>query len=145
MLAIVSDYGDIDFSRRSENLFSRFYARLRDNDKQRWRFEHALPWKTGGAATFAAVAGAFFRRSNFGSRVIFSYSRVLAFGFAFLFEKNVSKTCKLDGALIVNRSNCSIITYVRSSVWTIRCGEIQSKDEGKTRRRMNHHIREAKS
>jgi len=31
MLAIVSDYGDIDFSRRSENLFSRFYARLRDN------------------------------------------------------------------------------------------------------------------
>jgi len=39
MLAIVSDYGDIDFSRRSENLFSRFYARLRDNDKQRWRFE----------------------------------------------------------------------------------------------------------
>jgi hypothetical protein len=30
MLAIVSDYGDIDFSRRSENLFSRFYARLRE-------------------------------------------------------------------------------------------------------------------
>jgi len=79
MLAIVSDYGDIDFSRRSENLFSRFYARLRDNDKQRWRFEFRVSRLRGFVSAMRMKARSTHSREKLAERQRSQRSRALSF------------------------------------------------------------------